>query len=479
MICYNCGCRLSEHDFCTSCGVDVALYKRIMSMSNRFYNEGLEKATVRDLSGAIVSLRQSLKLNKNHIDARNLLGLVYFEMGEVVNALSEWVISKNLRPKKNIADDYIDMIQTNQTRLDAINQTIKKYNQALLYCYQDSQDLAVIQLKKVLSYNPKYVSAHQLLALLYINAEEWEKAQRELEKCCSIDTNNTTTLRYLKEVEHMLMPEDAAKNSSKRKAVSNKAVRYQSGNETIIQPVNVKEPKGVSTLLNLGIGVLIGVAIACFLILPGQIQSAKAEINQELRMVSEQSDAKTATIDEQEQVIQKLTEEKTQLSDELAAYQGASGNVKATDGLMMAARAYLESPEDIAAIASCLEQLEEDGTDEADEAAEEQKSEAFMALYDKLIEAVGADLASYYYNAGYSSYRAEDYEAAIPNLQRAYEYDETNGDALFNLGNSYRRSGDEDSAKEVYAMVMDNFPGTELANRSETNLAEINNAEQN
>ncbi len=70
-------------------------------------------------------------------------------MGEVVAALSEWVISKNQQPKKNIADDYINMIQTNPTRLDTINQTIKKYNQALTYCHQDSLDLAVIQLKKV------------------------------------------------------------------------------------------------------------------------------------------------------------------------------------------------------------------------------------------------------------------------------------------------------------------------------------------
>ena len=23
MFCYNCGCHLSEHDFCTSCGADV------------------------------------------------------------------------------------------------------------------------------------------------------------------------------------------------------------------------------------------------------------------------------------------------------------------------------------------------------------------------------------------------------------------------------------------------------------------------
>lgn len=476
MICYNCGCRLSEHDFCTSCGVDVSLYKRIMFMSNRFYNEGLEKATVRDLSGAIVSLRQSLKLNKNNIEARNLLGLVYFEMGEVVDALGEWVISKNLRPKKNIADDYIDMIQTNQARLDAINQTIKKYNQALLYCYQDSRDLAVIQLKKVLSYNPKYVSAHQLLALLYINSEEWEKAQRELNKCCQIDANNTTTLRYMKEVEHMLMPEEAAKNAPKKKAASDKVVRYQSGNETIIQPVNMKEPKGVSTLLNLGLGVIIGVAIACFLILPGQVKGAKTEINNDLRIVSEQLDTKTARIDELEQAVQKLTDENKSISDELASYQESGADSKAADGLMKAVRAYIENPGDIEMMASCLEELEEE-TAEGEEKEEEQRTEAFTALYDKLIEIVGPSLATYYYNAGNSSYRAEDYETAIPNLQRAYQYDETNADALFNLGNSYRRSNDEVKAKEIYAMVIDNFPGTELANRSETSLAEINNAE--
>lgn len=111
MFCYNCGCHLSEHDFCTSCGADVSLYKKIMCMSNRFYNDGLEKAGVRDLTGAINSLRQSLKFNKNNIEARNLLGLVYFETGEVVAALSEWVISKNMRPEKNIADDYINMLR--------------------------------------------------------------------------------------------------------------------------------------------------------------------------------------------------------------------------------------------------------------------------------------------------------------------------------------------------------------------------------
>lgn len=470
MICYNCGCRLSEHDFCTSCGADVSLYKRVLFMSNRFYNDGLDKATVRDLSGAIVSLRQSIKLNKNNIDARNLLGLVYFEMGEVVSALREWVISKNLRPKKNIADDYIDMIQNNQARLDGINQTIKKYNQALLYCYQDSQDLAVIQLKKVLSNNPKYIRAHQLLALLYINTEEWEKAKKELVKCSQIDTGNTTTLRYMKEVDHMMMPEEAGKNAPRKKAASDDIIRYQSGNETIIQPVNTGEKKGASSLLNLGIGLVIGIAIAFFLILPARVQNARADITDELRVVSEQSDAKTATIAAQEQEIQSLTEEKQKLSDELAVLEGSDGALKATDGLMMAVNTYLADPEDIETIAGYMETLE---TEEG--AEEEKKTETFETLKKQFLELAGGQLAVYYYNLGNDSYREESYEDAIPNLQRAYAYDDTNVDALFYLGNSYRQTGDNDKAKEVYAQIIDNFPNTDRANKAETYLAEINN----
>lgn len=474
MICYRCGCRLSEKDFCTGCGADVGLYKRIMFMSNRFYNDGLEKASVRDLSGAINSLRQSLKFNKNNIDARNLLGLIYFEIGEVVEALGQWVISKNLRPKKNIADDYINMIQMNQARLDGLNQTLKKYNQSLLYCYQDSQDLAIIQLKKILTVSPKYLRAHQLLALLYINAEEWEKAQKELNKCIQIDTNNTTTLRYLKEVEHMLVPEEGSKNISKKKVTSEGVMRYQSGNETIIQPVKMKETKGVSSLLNLGIGVVIGVAIASCLILPGRIQKAKSDINAELRTVSEQSDAKTATIDELEQQVQKLTDDNSKMKEELGTYIGTDGTLRASDALMMAADSYLKDNNDIESIAKYMESLEVEETDEENTSY---KTESFTTLYNDLMGLVGSQLASYYYNLGYESYRQDKYEEAIPNLERAYRYDETNSEALFYLGNSYRRNNEEDKAKEVYAQIIDNFPNTDRASKAETYLAEINNAE--
>ncbi len=468
MICYQCGCSLSEHDFCTNCGADVALYKKIIYISNRFYNEGLERANVRDLTGAITSLRQSLKFNKDNVEARNLLGLVYFETGEVVAALSEWVISKNLRPKKNIADDYIDMIQTNQNRLDTINQTIKKYNQALTYCNQDSLDLAVIQLKKVLSLNPRFIRAHQLLALLYINNEEWDKARRELTKCSEIDTNNTVTQRYLKEVDEMLLPEDGVKPSSRKKQRSEDVVKYQSGNETIIQPVNIREGKGVTSLLNLGIGIIIGLAIAVFLILPARIQASRADIDEQLRKVSEMSDAKTATIDELQLQVNELTQRGEDLQQDLEAYLGTDGKLRSVESLLKAADAYLTNPEEVTVVADHLEEIVQEGAEETVD-----NSESYESLYNTLLALVGPSVSKAYYDDGYEAFRQENYDDAIPNLEKAFKYDAANGDALYNLANSYYRSGDMEKAREAYRQVIELFPGTEKANRSEGYLEEM------
>ena len=471
MRCYNCGNRLSEHDFCTGCGADVSLYKRIMMASNRFYNDGLAKANVRDLTGAIISLRQSLKFNKNNIEARNLLGLVYFEMGEVVAALSEWVISKNLRPNKNIADSYIEMVQSNASRLESINQTIKKYNQALSYCYQDSLDLAVIQLKKVLSLNPKFVRAHQLLALLYINAEEWDKAKRELDKCLQIDIGNTQTLGYRKEVENILVPDESVKGSSRKK--NEESFRYQSDNEIIIQPVNVREPKtnlGGATIVNILIGIGIGILATFFLIRPGILQSSQLKAQEESRIYSEKLDAKTAEIVQLQQEIADLAEENEGLHGQLDSYVGTDGTLQTFDSLLDAARDYIENPGDIEEVVNALETIAQ-GTEISE------TSEAFRNLYQALVDAVGPDISEKYYDTGYQAYTNGDYETAIADLTKAIFYDATNGDALYTLGNAYRKNEDVENATKIYNQVIELLPGTERARRAQGYLDDMSMVE--
>ena len=83
MNCMNCGAYLMDMDldYCPHCGCNVLIQKKVDYISKCYYNQGLEKASIRDLSGAITCLKQSLAYNKLNIPARNLLGLVYFETG--------------------------------------------------------------------------------------------------------------------------------------------------------------------------------------------------------------------------------------------------------------------------------------------------------------------------------------------------------------------------------------------------------------
>ena len=126
--------------------------------ANAAYNDGLALAKLHDLSGAIFSLSMALRYDKRHTQARNLLGLVYFEYGEPVLALREWVISKNYQPDDNRADYYLKEMQKGGT-LDKLDSAAKKFNQGLEYAKSGNLDLAKIQLKRVLSSNPNMIRA--------------------------------------------------------------------------------------------------------------------------------------------------------------------------------------------------------------------------------------------------------------------------------------------------------------------------------
>ncbi len=466
MICYNCGATLTHNKFCTNCGADVARYKKIVGSANLLYNEGLERAGVRDLSGAVLSLRQCIKLDKNNVDARNLLGLVYFELGEYVSALNEWVISKNLRPTKNIADDYLGMLQDNPAKLDTYSQAVKKYNQALSYCYQGTLDLAVIQLKKVLSLNPKYVQAHQLLALLYLNSEQWEEARKVLLKCQKIDVNNTITLRYLSEAKAVLdMDEESFEAKGKGiKALSGKAKR-QNETEVYMTPLHT-ESKTTTTVINVLIGIAIGVAVAYLLILPARITAAREGMDESLKAANEQLDAKTVQIAQLEQDVKTAQNKNDKLSAELEIYTGEDGTMTAMDNLLSAVKTYMDTPGNVSAVAESLDKIESSALNQA--------SESFVSVYEDLISKVGGDVGATYYDSGMKAYQNENYEDAIADLTKAYSYDNTNGDALYNLGNAYRKSGDTVSAVDTYNKVIEQFPGTEMATRSQQYINELN-----
>ena len=276
----NCGAFLVDKDldYCPKCGCNVLIQKKVDYLSRQYYNRGLEKASVRDLSGAIDCLKQSLIYNKHNIQARNLLGLVYFETGEVVAALSEWVISKNLQPSRNLASEYINKLQANSNKLEAINETIRKYNDALNLCREGHEDMAAIRLKKILMQNPKLIKGYHLLALVQMKEGEYNKARRTLRKAARIDKTNTTTLRFLREIDEQtgVSTRLERQNKRNRKAVDN------SENDMVIQVPQYKEKGRIPLFFTLAAGFCAGLLAFYLLAVPAIRQGIYREANQQI-----------------------------------------------------------------------------------------------------------------------------------------------------------------------------------------------------
>ena len=292
MNCMNCGAFLTDMDldYCPNCGYNVLIQKKVDYLSKIFYNQGLEKASIRDLSGAIACLKQSLMYDKRNIRARNLLGLVYFETGEVVSALSEWVISKNLQPTRNLASEYINKLQANPNKLAAINETIKKYNHALMLCREGHEDMAAIQLRKILTQNSKLIKGYHLLALIQMKNGEWNKARRILKKAARIDKTNTTTLRFLREVDEQTGV--TTRLEKKKKGLFRSGTKENPdtdilGSERVAQPTVYREHSKVSVFFILMAGIAAGAVAFWLLAVPAIRQGIYQEANQQIVQYSE------------------------------------------------------------------------------------------------------------------------------------------------------------------------------------------------
>lgn len=448
MICYRCGQDVGDAKRCPNCGADLTVFWKVRRISNSYYNLGLQQAEVRNLSGAVESLKNSLKFNKYNIAARNLLGLVYHEMGETVAALSEWVISQSYQPDDNLANGYLDEIQKNRGQLDTINQTIKKYNQALHYCQQDSRDLAIIQLKKVLSMNPKLIKGHQLLALLYLQDGKLELAKKSLRNAGKIDANNTTTLRYLKEVNTQLK-----EKSPSKKPKDDDLISYQSGNETIIMPKRFKESSLGSTLAYIVTGLVVGAAVTAFLIVPSVKNQAKEDAKQQILEASDTISSNGQTIKDLEQ---QVTDLQDQLEEEANNNEKVADQIKTYERLLNAYVSY--TADDVIAAGQALDKVNTSYL-----------SKKAKSIYKDLNDEVRSQYLDKLYQEGYGYYQRGKYEDAITDLQKIVDEEEDfqDGSAAYYLAQSYRKNGDLDSAKPYYQYVIDKHPGTERARTSQ------------
>lgn len=465
MICPNCKGNMSDkRKRCERCGTDLTLYKKILQASNLYYNNGLERARVRDLSGAIIALRNSLELNKLNTNARNLMGLIYFEMGETVAALSEWVISKHFKPEDNDADEYINMVQSNPTKLDTLNQAIKRYNNALTFAKQGSGDLAIIQLKKVTALNPHFIRAYHLLTLLFMKNGEDDKAKKCLIRAGKIDVSNTTTLQYMRELEP---PEALAKDSDGNPEAG------QSITSSIMPISSYREDKpNIMAFVNLVIGVIIGLALFAILILPTITKNKTTGENTDYidysagLALQEEKDAKISTLEADKTKLQNDVE---QLQTQIDNFVIPEDKSDLYDPLFDAADKYMlelskaDKDRDFTGIADTLLTIDES----------QYETEAPKVLLNEIRGVIYPIVATIHYDIGHNLYNDSKYEEALVELKKAVAFNPTDVNAIYFTARAYHGLKDLENAAVYYSIVIKDYPDSNRVVKAKDFLSQI------
>ena len=235
------------------------LYTGIVRLSDKLYNKGLSKLNYGDITQGIEFLNRSISVNKNNVPARNLLGLALFEIGYVGDALKHWVVSQSLQKEDNLATGYLEEARKNSRALEALSDAAAKYNQALVYLKQKSDDLAIIQLKKAIELNPHFVDALNLLTLCHLIQNNRDKAAASAERVLAIDIQNTIAHNYLS----ILNPNRVRHDS--RKAGPNRPERKGAGTARSVstyKALSVQEKKPRTFRFDIILALILGAACA-------------------------------------------------------------------------------------------------------------------------------------------------------------------------------------------------------------------------
>lgn len=185
--------------------------------------------------------------------------------------------------------------------------------------------MAAIQLRKILTQNSKLIKGYHLLALIQMKNGEWNKARRILKKAARIDKTNTTTLRFLREVDEQTGV--TTRLEKKKKGLFRSGTKENPdtdilGSERVTQPTVYREHSKVSVFFILMAGIAAGAVAFWLLAVPAIRQGIYQEANQQIVQYSEslasqgaeltkaQGEAKESG-DTVESVTQELTTEQT------------------------------------------------------------------------------------------------------------------------------------------------------------------------
>ena len=465
MQCPNCQKESHEGNICPHCNVDAILYTGTVRLSDKLFNKGLNRLNNGELTHGIDLLSRSVSVNKNNIQARNLLGLALFEIGYIGEALKHWVISQSLLKNDNPATQYIENARKNNRALEALNDAASKYNQALNYLSQKSDDLAIIQLKRAVELNPRFIDALNLLALCHLIQNDREKAVAAAERVLAIDSQNTVALNYLSVINP-----NRAKQTVRRSLKRNETTKSVPIPKYKGMAVQEKKPTAFrfDIILALILGAACTFAVIYVLFYPAlhrqyanQMQGYQNRINEVEEARREDAARHAEEIAEFEQAFEEARREvdaweaRYDLQDRIIRFHQADNLFR--DGQFLEA-------------VNRLDNIDVDGF-----------PRDLMERSEYIREDVYPRLFTSFQAEGLAAFRANDYYKALVDFEMALRFrtEDTNpsADFLFSLGSLfYQDEARHAEAREILTELQERFP-RHAPQRTATMLAGLTDEE--
>ena len=435
--------------------------RHLEQISNGYYNLGLSLAKERNLSSALNALSISLGLNKKNTDARNLYGLIQFEMGEETKALISWVISININPINNPAQNYLQKLRNKSSYLEKSQEAISKYNKAISQIKTVNYDVARITLKQAVDIRPHFVKAMLALALLDIREGKSGEAKKLLENVLAIDRFNTKAITYLDEMKPL-----SEKNVRKEKlSVIGSPVKKEKHVENTNNGMPVteiyKNYSGMFTAINVGIGLIVGACAMVFLYMPTMKVSLNNAHNKEIVAISQQLNDVNLAMEGLKSENEGLNEQVNKLTEvnntstenmnyKLLQYVYFLGLIREYNTKNYTRAAEIFSNLDVGQLTDVDNGLEISVTGIFAEMAPKMREEG-----PKLLLKVADGLN-----------RAGDFAGAIGYYDAALRISPDYVEAKYKKAMAYKAMGDVDTANNLFTAIITNYPDDRFANES-------------
>ncbi|MDO4961029.1 MAG: tetratricopeptide repeat protein [Eubacteriales bacterium] len=287
-------------------------------IANAYYNVGLQRAQLNDLTGAAGYLKEALHFDKYCTDARNLLGLIFYEMGETADALVQWIVSYNFDPDpvNNRADYFLEEIQRKTAVIENDSELVKRFNQALFIAQNGGEDFAIIELRDITKKKPNFVKAQLLLAVLYMQNGDNIKAGRALLDVLEIDHNNPQASVLMEEVKK-LTGKAEIENAKLHNAFSHRELE----DGDVIIPKAEKNTAIEKVAIFIVIGIMLGILSFYILVLPTIKKDYTNELNSSIAKNSTELSSLNADYSDLQQRFDQLSSDYELASQKLNAYE--------------------------------------------------------------------------------------------------------------------------------------------------------------